>query len=400
MTNSEATKGKRGFGRVFQPTYKDRATGERKPIPTWWIQYSIRGKRIRESVKSTNRADAVRLLKTRIAQAQSGRPVGPQIERTTFEDLATILTDNYKANGRKSLASVEDRLKSLRAFFIDYKARDITADRLTAYVAQRQQAGAQASTINRELSALRRAFTLAEIAGKVASCPRFPMLKEHNARKGFFEPPQFQALIDELPACLKPVFQCAYMTGWRTKSELLTRRWEHVDFDAGWLVLDPGEAKNEEARRFPLTPELRAVLESQRERVKQIAQSTCRPVPWVFPHDNGSPIKDCRKAFNNACDRAGLVGRIPHDFRRTAVRNLERAGVPRSAAMKLTGHKTESVYQRYAIVDSGMLKEAAVKLAALHAGENRAYGMTPGQIERLAASAMLIAETTPVAAIA
>src|SRR5262249_43220872 len=72
------------------------------------------------------------------------------------------------------------------------------------------------------------------------------------------------------------------------------------------------------------------------------------------------------------------------DLRRTAVRNLERAGVSRSAAMKLTGHLTESIYRRYAIMDAGMLREAAVKLAAHHALEDRSHTMTPGEIERIA----------------
>jgi integrase len=83
----------------------------------------------------------------------------------------------------------------------------------------------------------------------------------------------------------------------------------------------------------------------------------------------GSAIKDFRGSWKNACKAASVVGRIPHDLRRTAVRNLERAGVPRSAAMKMTGHKTEAVYRRYAIAEAAMLREAAVKLAALHAAE-------------------------------
>ena len=72
-----------------------------------------------------------------------------------------------------------------------------------------------------------------------------------------------------------------------------------------------------------------------------------------------------------ACTKAALVGRIPHDFRRMAVRNLERAGVPRSAAMKMVGHKTQAIYQRYAIADERMLQEGAIKLAALHAAEGQ-----------------------------
>ena len=64
-----------------------------------------------------------------------------------------------------------------------------------------------------------------------------------------------------------------------------------------------------------------------------------------------------------ACKEAGVPGLLLHDFRRTAVRNLERAGVARSVAMKITGHKTESVYRRYAIVSDADLQEAARKLA-------------------------------------
>ena len=69
--------------------------------------------------------------------------------------------------------------------------------------------------------------------------------------------------------------------------------------------------------------------------------------------------------------------RIPHDFRRTAVRNLERAGVPRSVAMKMVGHKTEAIYRRYAIVDEAMLREGAVKLEELHRSEPGSTIVTP-----------------------
>jgi integrase len=90
----------------------------------------------------------------------------------------------------------------------------------------------------------------------------------------------------------------------------------------------------------------------------------------VFVHPDGRRIKDFRGSWANACKDAGVPGRLVHDFRRTAVRNLERAGVPRSAAMRMTGHKTEAVYRRYAITDSAMLQEAAVKLAVFHASES------------------------------
>jgi integrase len=324
----------------------------------------------------------LRLLKQRLAEAGSGRSVGPELDRTTFEDLQRILLDDYKANGRRSVERAEDALNRLATFFAGRRAREIGSDRLTAYQAHRQQEGAASSTINYEQAILRRAFRLTIRVGKVAVKPEFAMLHVNNARTGFFEPGQFQAVLDELPDYLKPVFQVVYVTGWRALSELLTRQWRHVDFDAGWFRLDPGETKNSEGRQFPLTPELRRVLEEQRERTRALEKVTGQIIPWVF-HRNGARIKNYYGAWNKACEAVELPDSLVHDFRRTAVRNHERSGVPRSAAMKMTGHKTESVYRRYAIVDEGMMKEAAAKLALLHAGENRHYAMTPRQVERL-----------------
>jgi integrase len=359
----------RGLGFVYQPAYVDKRTGEGRTASTWWLQYSVRGKRYRESSGSTNRADAVKLLKRRIGEAAEGRPIGHDIEKTTFEDLARILLDDYKANGRQSTRRAKSATQNLRRFFADSRAMDITEDRLNAYVVFRQEEKAANATINRELAALKRAFRLA--GKKVGMPPRFRMLRENNARKGFFEPEQFKAVLQHLPEHLKPVFEVAYITGWRVSSELLTRRWQHVDLAADWLRLDPGESKNSEGRMFPLTPELRDVLSQQLERTRQLEKAKGCVIPWVF-HRNGNPIKDYYGGWDEACRLAGLPDRIAHDLRRTAVRNLERAGVPRSSSMKMTGHKTESVYRRYAIVDEAMLREGAEKLAAFHSPKKNA----------------------------
>jgi integrase len=242
------------------------------------------------------------------------------------------------------------------------RARAITRDRVVAYTRQRrEQDGAAAATVNRELAALKRMFRLGEISSKVSRRPHIPMLDERNVRQGFFERPAFEALLRHLPEDLQSVVTVAYLTGWRLASELLTRQWRHVDFTAGWLRLDPGETKNGEGRMFPLTAELRAVLEAQRERTRTIERETGQIVPWLF-HRNGHPIRSLARAWRTAVRKAGVPGRLVHDFRRTAVRNLERAGVPRSTAMKMVGHKTEAIYRRYAIVDEQMLREGADKL--------------------------------------
>jgi integrase len=357
----------RGRGFVFQPGYRDKKTGAKRMSATWWISYSLHGKRFKENAHTTDQKVAVKLLNLRVGQAVMGRPVAPQTEKTSLDDLIAMVEAHYKANGLKSGKRIPIAARHLREYFSgDCKAREITSDRITAYVAHRQEQKAKNASINIEQAFLRRGFTLAARAGKVSTTPMMSMLHLDNARTGFFEREQFEAMMRHLPDHLKPVAQVAYYTGWR-REEVLSRQWRHVDLERGVLRLEPGETKNGKGREFPLyaMPELRAVIEAQRTRVTEIERATGQVIPWVFVSPAGKRLVDFRNRWKTACRRAGCPARLMHDFRRTAVRNLERAGVPRSTAMKLTGHLTDSVYQRYAIVDSTMLEEGVAKLAAM-----------------------------------
>jgi integrase len=115
---------------------------------------------------------------------------------------------------------------------------------------------------------------------------------------------------------------------------------------------------------FPFTAELRTLLEEQKENSEALRKEKGLIVPWVF-HRNGERIMDFRKAWHTACKNAGVPGRIKHDFRRTAVRNLVRAGIPEKVAMEMTGHKTRSIFDRYDIVSEGDLKDAAKRLDSM-----------------------------------
>lgn len=172
----------------------------------------------------------------------------------------------------------------------------------------------------------------------------------------------------------------AYITGWR-KNELLQLLWRHVDFAADTIRLDPGTTKNEDGRLFIMTPELRAVLLEQRERTEALQREAGRIIPQIF-HRDGRPIKAFRRAWISSCRKAGVPDRIPHDFRRTAVRNLERAGVARSVAMMMVGHKTEAIYRRYAIVAEVDLREAARKLAVVEQGAQHGGHLAPDSVSR------------------
>ena len=258
----------------------------------------------------------------------------------------------------------------------------ITTDRIESYKVFRLDEGAANATVNRELAALKRMFRLARRSGRVDRVPHIAMLTENNGRKGFFRRGDFEAILEQVPACpdddkllkacyWRDVFEVDYLTGWRAPSELLNRQWPHVDFENGWLRLEPGETKNKQGRMFPFTPELRAALLRQRAYVDRLEKATGRFIPWVFPNPKtGSHLKNYYHVWNQARDDAELSKSLVHDFRRTAVRNLERADIPRSDAMAMVGHVTESIYRRYAISDEASLKESAKKLANLHLRES------------------------------
>lgn len=143
------------------------------------------------------------------------------------------------------------------------------------------------------------------------------------------------------------------------------------------MRLDPGTTKNDEGRIVYLTPELKRLLAGQLERVEALQKRLGRIVPFLFPYLTGKTRAgqrraDYRKAWTAACKAAGIAGRYRHDFRRTAVRNMVNAGVPERVAMKISGHKTRAVFDRYHIVAPADLQEAAARLAKVDAG-----GATP-----------------------
>lgn len=330
----------------------------------YWIKYHRQGRPFYESSGSTAHEDAKRLLQLREGDIARGVPVTPQVNRCTIDELLADVVTDYTINKRKSLGDLQRRLDlHLLPHFAGRRAAQITTADIRRYTAARQEAGAANAQINRELAALKRAYTLATQGGKVLVRPHIPMLQERNVRTGFFEAEQFAAVQTHLSAPLQAVVSFAYLTGWRVPSEVLPLQWRQVDFAAGTVRLDAGTTKNDEARTFPLTAELRTLLEAQRAVTDAVQRKLGRIIPHVF-HRKGKPIKSFRKAWARACTDAALAGRIPHDFRRSAVRNLVRAGIPERVAMTMSGHKTRSVFERYNIVSEGDLREAAKRLDA------------------------------------
>jgi integrase len=330
----------------------------------WWVKYYRNGKPMRESSESGKETVARSLLRTREGDIERGLPITPKTNRCTFDEVAADVLADYRVNAKRSVENVQRSFdKHLLPYFMGWRAANITTAEVRKYIAKRQEEHAKNSTINRELAALKRAFSLGIEAGKVTQKPKVTMLRENNIRTGFFEREQFEAVQAKLAEPLRAVVHFAYVTGWRIQSELLPMQWRQIALDAGTVRLDAGTTKNGEGRVFRFTAELRAILEAQRAYTDAVQREHGIICPWVF-HRNGKRILFFRKAWRNACQAAGCPGYVPHDFRRTAVRNMVRAGIPERVAITMTGHKTRSVFERYNIVSEGDLADAAKKLDA------------------------------------
>jgi len=241
----------------------------------------------------------------------------------------------------------------------------ITTSRLTQYATDRMAECAAGSTINQELAAIRRAFRLALRSRELATMPHVPMLKLSNVRKGFFERAEFDAVLTHLPQSLRGPFTFAFFTGWRTKSEVFTLQWSQVDREVKAVRLEAGTTKNDEPRTLPYgqLAELVTVIDDA-WKLHEKLQSADVLSPYVFPREDGRPWKDgFYDAWHAATEAAGCPGKIPHDFRRTAARNLVRRGVPEKVAMQVTGHKTRSIFDRYNIVVEKDVADALGKLS-------------------------------------
>jgi len=230
------------------------------------------------------------------------------------------------------------------------------------YVEKRLSEKAANSTINRELSALKRMLNLGarQTPPKVDRVPYIPMLKEHNIRKGFFEHDDFLVLREALPSYLKGFVTFAYKIGWML-SEITGLTWNQVDRTLGIVRLEVGETKNDEARTVYLDDELKETF----NRLWEARKTNVKLSPWVFLNQSGTDrIKRFDKAWKKACKDSGIGIRLFHDFRRTAVRNMVRSGIPERVAMMISGHKTRSVFDRYNIVNDQDLKLAAQRQQA------------------------------------
>jgi integrase len=260
-------------------------------------------------------------------------------------ELRELVLRDYAINGHRSVQRARAALNHLAQYFDVVSTRNVH-ELASNYVLRRTREKAAPATIRYEISMLRRGLNLAFRAGRIHQKPVVPGIRVQNARTGFFDPEELELVIAALPDPIDDMARFAYVTGWRS-AEIRGLTWDQVDRRLGLVRLDPGTTKNGDGRSFPYGahPELSRLM---------AWRYTHRKGPFVF-HRNGRRVRHFLGAWNLACRTAGVSGRLFHDLRRSAVRNMERAGIPRSVQMTLVGFKTESIHRRYAITNENDL---------------------------------------------
>ena len=327
----------RGDGRVFR----------RGQI--WWVAYYHDGREYRESSKSRERKDAVRLLRTRIGEIAAGTaqhsPVSGRAgtRAIRMQDLFDLVENHYQLNNRSS-ATNSLCLRRLRRRFAGYTVQACTSLAISDYMTAMQREGRKAPTINREIAVLRSAFRLGHHHELIAKVPAIKLLPELAVRNEFFTWTEVDTLLPCLPEYLRDAVLFAFLTGWR-RGEIIGLQWTNVNRSGGVIRLEPEQNKGRTVRVLALRGKLAALI-GRRWNARNAGRTLAR---HVF-HRAGHQLKDFRHPWLAACRQAGLGHRLFHSLRRSAARNMSLQGVPEKVIMSIMGHKTRVMFDRYNIV--------------------------------------------------
>jgi integrase len=305
----------------------------------WWCDYSSDGVRKRESCKTSNRDEALAYLHRKQGKLASGELLSP--DRVSVSDLLRLLLEDYEVRNVAQVYIASLKVKSILIPRLgDVRAAKLTSARVKDYIRDRSKE-VKPGTVNRELGLLHRAFQLGYNCDPplVNRVPHFPRLAEDEPRKGFLKPEYYRKLLLELSEDLRLLFVIGYHVGLR-KGALLRIRWSQVDLKANTIWMEGKKINRKpEPVAVPIYGDMAKFIELQP-----------RTSEYLFARGE-KPIKDFREGWQQACQRAGVPNLLFHDLRRTAVRNLRRAGISETVIMKITGHRTRSVFERYNITD-------------------------------------------------
>jgi len=368
---------------------------KRERSPYWQIKYRVGGKWRHESSHTENKRDANALLTEKVFHASAGTLPGT----ASFEQAIELLLNDARVRGLKSLSRLERAGRPLLAQFEGLRVKDITRSALVKYAADRQRQDCAPDSVKFELDVLHRALKLAQREGWITVLPDFPRIAHLHVRAGFFDPHEWSQVREHLRPDFRDAADFAFLTGWR-EMEVLGLKWSDVNLRTGEVRLDAGSTKSGAGRVLPFSYDSRLTrLIERREAIKKRLAMASVISPWVFCfeqplrvrgrtyHAAGAPLfrpdRDrglptaLREEWSAACAATGLPGRMFHDLRRSAARNFERAGIPRSVARKLGGW-SDKIYSRYAIGADSELGAAVgqaaeyVARAGWHSGSTEA----------------------------
>jgi integrase len=285
----------------------------------------------------------------------------PTIQVNATRKIRRALSES-SADSRALREYPADGLAALAAFM----ATAAIVVQIALFKKERVATGVGNASVNRSIGLLRRMFSIAVRQEQFPKdrVPFFEMLEEPQPRVGFLRPEEFVKLRAELPENLRPVLALGYYCGMRL-GEIQRLQWSGVDLKRGEITLQGNETKNGRPRAIPLMLEVPAMLNIMRQKNPQ--------VEYVFGGDR--PLGNFRKTWNSACVRAGLgrfekrghdrkkyVGFIFHSLRRTALTNMADAGVSAHAAMSISGHLSQKVFNDYLQMVERQAKEAKRKM--------------------------------------
>lgn len=331
--------------------------------------YKSGGKWVNESTKETQETKAREYLDLRKADAVRGIPIH-RYKRTDFNDLEKSVLRHYTENGRRTLPKTERNLKVLRQSFGDMRMVDIGANEIAEFRQKRLQDDLSNASVNRELATLRLGLRLLAEEDRIPKAPKVKMLPENNARQRFFtiqEIERFTQALQQHAPWLYPPFMLSLHTGWR-KETVLSLEWKHVD-RANGIIRVPGQlTKSGQPVQYPYRED--SVIRRIIEREHQIRESL---LPWVFLNKGRTGrIRDFRGSWNKCIEKAEIgdglgygagykAGTKCHDIKRSFIVLNEMAGNPRTVSMDISGTKSSTIYERYAVVDNARRVEAIRK---------------------------------------
>jgi len=334
----------------------------------YWMHFVWNGEHIQESTKQGNPRVARQIeaaKRTQLAKGEVGIKEKPKAERFTVAMLLDRLQASYEIDGKASAKNFS-LIRRAKKDFGAKMADELTAEDIDAYIERRRTKGAADATINRVTQLVGTAYRRAKLTP-----PDIRHLSEkHNVRRGFFSSAEFRAVLSHLPDDdLRDFCEFAYLCGWR-KGSIAALRWFDVDLEAGEINLPGQYVKNGEPLKMPIEGELKALLARRKEARAVTTSSGALISDFVF-HRSGEAVLEFRKPWATACKLAGCPGKLFHDFRRSAARDLIRSGVPQSVAMRITGHKTASMFTRYNITDTEDVREALRSAQRYRASQQR-----------------------------